>query len=59
MPPRTDGAEQMNRLTFTDKNQLMRFVADCLKRGDIGICLVPLPEGGTEVRTWDKQRTPT
>lgn len=47
----------MNRLTFTDKNMLMRFVADCLKRGNIGICLVPLPEGGTEVRTWDKHES--
>ena len=44
----------MHRLTFTDRNLLMRFVADTLKRGGIGLCLVANPDGTTEVCFWDR-----
>lgn len=44
----------MHHLSFSDRNLLMRFVADALKRGGIGLCLVPQPDGTTEVCFWDR-----
>lgn len=44
----------MNRLLFADRNLLMRFVAEALKRGGIGLALVPQGDGTTEVCFWDR-----
>ena len=44
----------MHHLYFSDLNSVMRFVAEAMKRGGIGLCLVPHEDGVTQVCFWDR-----